>query len=118
MAATQHGTAYVQGVDIDYFASAQVMSISRRQSDKLVNEVFDKSGKLVSLRSDDQRDEIDVTLRIESSFTRKDIASKVTLSASHFSGDYRVESTNETKQVKDLVELQMTLVKDEALTLT
>lgn len=118
MAATQHSTAYVHGVDASYFASAQIVSISRRQSDTLVNEVTNNSGQLVSLRSDDQADELDVTLRIESGFTRKTIAAKVTLASGDFAGDYRVVSTNEVKASKEHVDLQMTLVKNEYLTLT
>ena len=118
MAATQHGTAYLMGVDIDYFTSAQVMSISKRASDALENEVHNKSGQLVSVRTDDQRDEVEATMRIESGFTRHVIGAKCTLSASHFSGDYRVKSTNEGKQVKELVEYQVSLVKEEYMTYT
>lgn len=118
MAATQHGTAYVYGVDATYFTSAQVKSISLRRSDKNNDGVENNSGQLVSMRCDDQTDEITATLVIESAFTRKTVAAKVTFSSGDFAGDYRVTSTSEGKQNKGFVDYTVTLVKDEYLTLS
>lgn len=118
MAAKQHGTAYVYGVDADYFTSAQVVSISRRKSDKNNDGVENKDGQLVSLRCDDETHELSATLRIESGFTALVVAASVTLSAGRYSGTYRVTQINETSSAKGYTDYQVTMVKDEYLTLS
>lgn len=118
MAATQHGTAYVYGVDADYFTSAQVTSISLSKSDKNEDGVLNRSGQLVSLRSDDQQDEITATMRIEAGFTRNTIAAKVTLAGTIYAGDYRVVRQSESGTSNGFTDYSVTLVKDEYLTLS
>jgi uncharacterized Ntn-hydrolase superfamily protein len=118
MAATQHGTAYVYGVDSQYFATALIVSISRRKSDKNNDGVENGSGQLVSLRCDDETDELNATLRIESGFAAHTVAAKVTIGAGRFNGDYRVTTISESASAKGYTDYQVTMVKDEYLPLT
>ena len=120
MAAKTHGTAYLYGIDKDYLSSAQVISISRTQSDKNNDFVEDKDGHVVASRHDDQTDTLEITARIESGFTRHTMAALVTLSTTggQFDGSYRVTNIRETKSAKGWVDYAVTLVKDEYLTLS
>ena len=120
MAAKTHGTVYLFGVDGAYLgASAQIINITRSQSDKINEYVTNNSGQVASSIHDDQTDTLDVTFNFTSSYTRPTLAAKATISATAtFDGDYRVESFSETKATKSFVEGKLTLVKDEYLTLT
>lgn len=123
MAATTHGTAYLYGVDGTYFASAQIVTISLAKSDKINEFVENNSGQVASSRHDDQTDTLTATLRVESGFTRNTVAAKVTLApaeagSQQFDGDYRVTDVTETKSAKGFVDYNVTMVKDEYLTLT
>jgi len=120
MAATTHGTAFIFGIDGTYLgSSAQILSIKRKQSDKINEEVVNNSGQLTSIRCDDQTDELSATFLFTASYTRPTIAAKVTISATAtFDGDYRVIDFEETKASKANCEGNITLRKDEYLTLT
>lgn len=121
MAATTHGTAFIYGVDGVYFTSAQIVTIALSKSDKINEFVENNSGQVASSRHDDQTDTLTATLRVESGFTRNTIAAKVVIAAGGgaiFDGSYRVTDYTETKSAKGFVDYNVTLVKDEYLTLT
>lgn len=120
MAATTHGTAFLFGIDGAYLgASAQISSITRKQSDKINEVVENDSGQVVASRHDDQTDMVDATYKITTGYTRPTINAKVIISASgQFDGTYRINSFDETKAAKNFVECKIELQKDEYLTLT
>jgi len=118
MAATVHGTAYVYGVGATAPTNATIISISVAQSDANVSEVADHTGGVISLRTDDQRDVLNMELRVTASYTENVIGSKLTIVGGNHAGEYMVETATEAHSNKDFVTYSVTATKREYLTLS
>lgn len=118
MAAKQHGTAYMWGVDTTNPTSAQVVSARNSQGLEIDDVVLNSSGEIVSRRLDDIKQTLSLVLRIESGYTRPTLGNKITLTTGAFAGDWLVVGTDEGKEVKGFVEFTITAEKLEYLTLT
>lgn len=116
MAAKQHGTAYVYGVDTTNPTAAQIVSIGLKKSDRNTDKVTNSSGQVVSERDDDQLDVLEMELRYESSYSRPALSSALVVAGGDFAGTYKVTGTDDGKVAQGLATYRVTCEKGEYIT--
>ena len=121
MAATTYGTAYLFGTG--GVASASITGIITNASVKrthAINElVEDGTGVVVASRHDDLVEEIDLTFRIATGYTRPTVGAAIVVTGSTgMDATYRITEFTETRSSKSFIECKVTAVKYSALTVS
>lgn len=119
MAETVQGTTgFLHGIAATSPTAAVFQSMRLQVSDALETEIKDEQGRVITVRTDDQRDDITATMRIKSSgFTRVAIGAKFTVTGGAFAGDYMVKTTSEPHVNDGWAEYEISAVKREYVTL-
>jgi hypothetical protein len=114
MAAKEHGSAYLFGVNGTY-TNCLVQSVGVAKSDKLNSFVKDENGRDVASRHDDQQDVLDVELiPLASGFSQPDVAAIFAWNNTN----YRVVTTGVNLQNTEHGRITIQVQKDEYLTLS
>jgi hypothetical protein len=113
MAAKQHGTAYVYGVETTNPTAAQILSISVKNSDRNNDKVPNSSGQITSERDDDELKVLEMEIRYTASYTKPAISAKMTIAGGDFAGDYKVTSTDDGRVAQGLATYRITAEQGE-----
>lgn len=118
MAAKQHGTAYVYGVDQTNPTAAQILSTGLKKSDRNADKVPNSQGQIVSERDDDQLDVLEMELRYESTYAKPAISSVMVVAGGDNAGTYKVTGTDDGKVAQGLATYRVTVEKGEYMVYT
>lgn len=121
MAATLLGVAYVYGIGATAPTNSTIISLTLAKSDANEQTVEDHTGGTVTVRTDDQRDALDMELKFTASFTEPAIGSVLTITDAHTpstAGEYMVQTVTLSAQNKDFKTYKVTALKREYLDLT
>lgn len=116
MSATVYGTSYFYGISATSPSNSLIQSFSLTKSDANVAEVEDGSGAVVTTRTDDQRDVVDIELKIAASFSAPAIGSVLTIvdaGTVSIAGDYMILTSVNSGSTKDFKTFKITAVKKE-----
>jgi hypothetical protein len=114
---TQGTTGYLHGIAATSPTAAVFQNLRKQVSDALETEIKDENGKVITLRTDDERGDLSATMRIKAAgFTRVAIGAKFTLVGGAFAGDYIVKSTSEAHVNDGWAEYEISAVAYEYIT--
>ncbi len=115
---TQGVTGYLFGIGATSPTAATFQNLRVQNSDALESEIEDEQGRVITVRTDDERNDITATMRIKASgFTRVAIGSLFAVAGSSLAGSYMVKTTSEAHINKDWAEYEISAVKREYCTL-
>lgn len=114
---TQGTTGYLHGIAATSPTAATFQNMSVQISDALETEIQDENGKVITVRTDDQRDDLECMMRIKSSgFTRVAIGALFTVTGGAFAGGYMIKTTSEAHVNDGWAEYKITAVNREYVT--
>lgn len=115
---TQGITGYLFGIGATSPTGATLQNLRVQISDALESEIKDENGKVITVRTDDQRDDITATMKIKASgFTRPAIGAALVVAGSTLAGSYMIKTTSEALINDDWAEFEISAVKREYVTL-
>lgn len=115
---TQGVSGLLFGIGATSPTAAYFQNMRLAISDALETELKDEQGKVITVRTDDQRDELSCTLRIKASgFTRVAVGALFVVTGGAFAGSYMVKSTSEAHTNDGWAEYEITATKREYVTL-